>query len=58
MISISTALDDFNTNIDIKKEEDNESSEDLMGKMIIGPISTAPGWDYNRIVEYPVISTE
>ena len=58
MISISTALDDFNTDIDIKKEEDNESSEDLMGKMIIGPISTAPGWDYNRIVEYPVLSTK
>lgn len=58
MISISTALDDFNTDTDTEKEEDNKSSEDLMGKMIIGPISTAPGWDYNRIVEYPVISTE
>ena len=58
MISISTALDDFNTNIDIKKEEDNESSEDPVGQMIIGPISSTPGWDYTRIVECPIISTK
>lgn len=58
MLSISTALDDFTTDTDTEKEEDKESFEEPMGQMIIGPISTAPGWDYTRIVECPIVSTE
>ena len=55
---ISTALDDFNIDTDTEKEEDKESFEDPVGQMIVGPISSTPGWDYTRIVECPIISTK
>lgn len=60
---ISTALDNFNvdnftTDTDTEKEEDKESFEEPMGQMVIGTISTAPGWNYTCIVECPIISTK